>query len=103
MIIPISITIADRTYRVKIEADKEPIVREVIALFNKKIIEFRQIYAGKDMQDFVSMVLLWFVMEQMDIENNTLVWDNIYSTIEKIEHRLETLVNKEPSQEQEFN
>ena len=31
---------------------------------NDKILEFKTNFAGKDMQDYISMVLLWFVTEQ---------------------------------------
>lgn len=58
------ILIADRTYRLKIEASEEAMVRKTAALINDKISEFKANFAGKDMQDYVSMALLWFATEQ---------------------------------------
>jgi hypothetical protein len=37
------------------------------ALINDKITEFKTNFAGKDMQDYVSMALLWFATEQKPI------------------------------------
>ena len=62
--IPVNIVIADRTYRLKIRAEDEEAVRSVTKIINNKIGEFRVAFAGKDMQDYVSMVLLWFATEQ---------------------------------------
>ena len=63
-LIPVNILIADRSYRLKIEPADEEMVRKTAALINDKIGEFRNQFAGKDMQDYVSMVLLWFATEQ---------------------------------------
>ena len=63
-LIPANIVIADRTYRLKIDADDEELVRKTAKLINDKIPEFKDSLAGKDMQDYVSMVLLWFATEQ---------------------------------------
>jgi len=63
-LIPINIIIADRTYRLKIEPEDEEMVRKTMKTLNEKIIEFKTNYAGKDMQDYVSMVLLWYATEQ---------------------------------------
>jgi cell division protein ZapA len=63
-LIPVNIVIADRSYRLKIQPEDEEIVRKTIKTINEKIIEFKTSFAGKDMQDYVSMVLLWFATEQ---------------------------------------
>jgi cell division protein ZapA len=63
-LIPVNIVIADRTYRLKISADEEELVRKTGKLINEKIMEFKNDFAGKDMQDYVSMALLWFATEQ---------------------------------------
>lgn len=63
-LIPINIVIADRTYRIKIEKENEALIRGTVKLINDKIVEFKTTFAGKDMQDYVSMVLIWFATEQ---------------------------------------
>src|ERR671920_717514 len=62
--IPINIVVADRSYRLKIEPEDEEMVRKTIKTINEKIIDYKTNFAGKDMQDYVSMVLLWFATEQ---------------------------------------
>ncbi len=59
-----NILIADRTYRLKLEAAEEELIRKTAKIINDKILEFKEVFAGKDMQDYVSMALLWFATEQ---------------------------------------
>jgi cell division protein ZapA (FtsZ GTPase activity inhibitor) len=63
-LIPANIVIAERTYRLKIDPADEETVRKTVKLINEKIYEFKSSFAGKDMQDYVAMVLLWFATEQ---------------------------------------
>jgi cell division protein ZapA (FtsZ GTPase activity inhibitor) len=62
--ISINIVIGDRNYRIRIDEQDEESVRKISKQINDKIIEFKTNFAGKDMQDYISMVLLWFVTEQ---------------------------------------
>ncbi|MBA2761399.1 MAG: cell division protein ZapA [Segetibacter sp.] len=63
-LIPVNITVADRSFRLRIEPEDEEIVRKTIKTINEKITEYKTNFVGKDMQDYVSMVLLWFATEQ---------------------------------------
>lgn len=62
-LIPVNIVIADRSYRIRIEPGDEEVVRKTIKLINDKIIEFKTQFAGKDMQDYISMVVLWYATD----------------------------------------
>ncbi len=62
-LIPANINIADRVYRVQMSADEEHTVRQSVKLINDKITEFKTTIPGKDMQDYISMVLVWFATE----------------------------------------
>ncbi len=59
-LIPINIVIGDRTYRIKIDPVNEELIRKTVKLVNDKIIEFKTVFAGKDMQDYTAMVLIWY-------------------------------------------
>jgi hypothetical protein len=61
---PINIVIGDRTYRIKIDMANEEVVRKTVKLVNDKILEFKTQFAGKDMQDYIAMVLIWFATIQ---------------------------------------
>lgn len=63
-LIPVNMVIADRTYRLKMDPSDEEVVRKTIKSINEKIVEFKTDFSGKDMQDYVSMVLLWYATEQ---------------------------------------
>lgn len=63
-LIPINIVIGDRSYRIKIEASEEETVRKMAKKLNDQLATYKSQYAGKDMQDYLAMVLLSFVSEQ---------------------------------------
>ena len=63
-LIPISALIGDRTYRIKINPSGEEVVRKTLKTINDKILEFKTMFAGKDMQDYIAMVLIWYATEQ---------------------------------------
>ena len=62
-LIPITIVIGDRNYRIKVEPKDEEVVRKTVKTINEKIVEFKTMFVGKDMQDYVSMVLIWYATE----------------------------------------
>jgi hypothetical protein len=62
-LIPINVVIGDRTYRIKIEPKDEEVVRKTLKTINDKIIEYKTQFAGKDMQDYIAMVLLWYATQ----------------------------------------
>jgi len=88
-LIPINIVIGDRTYRIRVEPKDEEVVRKTIKLINDKIIEFKTEFAGKDMQDYISMVVLWYATQQQNGKD-------LASTQEFEEslNRLESLLDK---------
>ena len=65
-LIPVNILIADRTYRIKVAVQDEEVVRKTLKLINEKIIEYKTQFAGKDMQDYLAMVVLWYATHQQD-------------------------------------
>lgn len=63
-LIPVTIVIGDRNYRIKIEPKDEEVLRNTVKTINDKIIEFKTNFAGKDMQDYIAMVLIWFATDK---------------------------------------
>ena len=59
-LIAVNIVVGDRTYRVRIEPEHEEIVRKTVKVINDKLLEFKTNFAGKDMQDYIAMVVLWY-------------------------------------------
>lgn len=62
-LIPVNIIIGDRSYRIKTEPEDEEAIRKTVKLINEKIIEFKTQFAGKDMQDYIAMVLIWYATQ----------------------------------------
>ena len=87
--------IADRSYRIKIQPGDEEIVRKIVKTINEKIIEFKTQFAGKDMQDYVAMVLMWFSTEQNATVVNELEKDGLTSRLNSIEKMLDTQLSKQ--------
>jgi hypothetical protein len=90
-LIPLNIIIGDRSYRIKILPLDEEIVRKTLKTINDKILEFRAAFAGKDMQDYISMVLIWYATESRDNNSVTLNPDLIESLM-KMEKQLDEAV-----------
>jgi cell division protein ZapA len=88
-LIPVNIVIADRTYRLKIEGKDEEMVRKTANLINEKITEFRTKFAGKDMQDYVSMVLLWFATDQTHNGLDMVKWEEASEKLASLEKMLD--------------
>ena len=88
-LIPINITIADRSYRVKIAPKDEQAVRQTAALINQKMVEFKNAYAGKDMQDYISMVLLWYTTEQQQTGQNLYELEALQNQIDALTSSIE--------------
>ena len=85
--IPINIVLGGRTYRLKIKTEDEEKVRAMAKKLNEQLTVFKTEYAGKDMQDYLAMVLLWDVSEKLEAqplqEVDTTQLDNIEKMIDK--------------------
>ena len=90
-LIPLNIVIADRSYRIKILASDEETIRRVLKTINEKILEFKTQFAGKDMQDYVSMVLIWYATQAK--ENTTeILNEDLLASLLKMEKQLDEVI-----------
>jgi cell division protein ZapA len=63
-LIAATIVIGDRNYRIKMNPADEEVVRKTVKTINEKILEYKTHFAGKDMQDYIAMVLIWLATER---------------------------------------
>jgi cell division protein ZapA (FtsZ GTPase activity inhibitor) len=91
-LIPANIVIADRSYRLKIETHEEELIRKTVKLINDKIFEYKENFAGKDMQDYVSMALLWFATEQNKTGEAMIQLDETNKKLEAFELQLDKVL-----------
>ncbi len=59
----IKVEIAGSFYPLKVNADYEQNIKEVVSLINTKIAEFEKTYAVRDKKDVLSMVMLQLVAQ----------------------------------------
>ncbi len=71
----ISVTIADRPYRLNIRKEEEERIRKAAKMINEKIKQYSENYAFNDRQDLLAMVSLEFA-------NSSLVFENKLSNTE---------------------
>ncbi len=93
-LIPISITIADRTYRIKVEPKDEEMVRKTIKFLNDKVMEFKASFAGKDMQDYVSMVMAWYATQPQATISQFINDENVVEELTRVEALLDKAIEK---------
>ena len=88
-LIAISALIGDRTYRIKIQPKDEEVVRKTLKTINDKIVEYKTNFAGKDMQDYIAMVMIWYATEQTATGNAGIEAENLIDRLEAIEKLLD--------------
>ena len=91
-LIPINIVIGDRNYRIRIKPEDEGAVRSTLKTINDKIIEFKTQFAGKDMQDYASMVILWYAT-QTSPESGNDSSPEFTATLNKLEEQLDKVLS----------
>src|SRR5687768_4505194 len=89
-LIAVSAVIGDRSYRVKITPEDEEVVRKTIKTLNDKIVEFKKLFAGKDMQDYIAMVLLWYATEENAGAAAGIKEDNLAGQLANIEKLIDS-------------
>ena len=87
-LIPINIVIGDRTYRIKTKSSDEEAIRRTLKTINDKIIEFKTQFSGKDMQDYIAMVLIWHTT-QGNVGSNPALEKEMTEALLKIEQQLD--------------
>ena len=94
-LIPLNLLIGDRTYRVRIQPKDEEVVRKTVKTINDKLLEFKTMFAGKDMQDYIAMVLVWFATEQNSAISNLVNLDNVSSRLSTLERMVDGMIEDE--------
>jgi cell division protein ZapA (FtsZ GTPase activity inhibitor) len=67
----ISITVADRPYKLMIEKEQEEVFRKAAKVIDKRIKEYSGSYAFKDKQDLLAMIALEYTVSFLQHEQTT--------------------------------
>ncbi len=88
----IKVNVADRYYPLKVERENEEKIRKAARMINEKVMQYKQRYSDKDVQDFLAMASLQYVIklneEEEKIRNDQFP-DAIKELIKKIDTVLE--------------
>jgi cell division protein ZapA (FtsZ GTPase activity inhibitor) len=90
-LIPINIVIGDRTYRIKTSPADEEAIRGTLKTINDKIVEFKTQFAGKDMQDYIAMVLIWYATQAAE-NKSPIVNAALENALLKMEQKLDDIL-----------
>jgi cell division protein ZapA len=92
-LIAATVVIGDRSYRLKMEPKDEEVVRHSIKTINDKIVEYKTNFAGKDMQDYIAMVLIWFATDKNAGGSIGLQNENVSEQLGALEKLLDAQLN----------
>ena len=84
----IRVNVADRYYPLRIDRKDEEHIRKAAKLINDKLLQYKQRYTDKDVQDFLAMVALQYViklLEQEDRNDTTPILDAVKELSEKLD------------------
>ena len=90
----IKLQIVGRYYPLVIERKDEERYRRAARLINEKVAQYKQKYKDKDIQDFLAMTSLQFVLKELDL-NEKLENQPMLSVLRNLTDELEDLVQKE--------
>jgi hypothetical protein len=93
-LIPTNLLIGDRNYRVRIHPKDEEVVRKTVKTIQDKLLEYKTQFAGKDLQDYIAMVLIWFATEQNASISNQVNLDNIGSRLQTLEKTIDAALEE---------
>jgi cell division protein ZapA (FtsZ GTPase activity inhibitor) len=92
----IRVNIADRHYPLKIEREDEEKIRKAAKMINDKVFQYRSKYTDKDIQDFLAMAALQFVIRLLETEDKSN--DNeLFERLQKLSSALDEFVTTEKS------
>jgi cell division protein ZapA (FtsZ GTPase activity inhibitor) len=89
----IRVNVADRYYPLKVERENEERIRKAARMINEKVLQYKQRYTDKDVQDFLAMAALQYVIklteEEEKLEKDYLP-DALKELIQKIDSVLDS-------------
>jgi cell division protein ZapA (FtsZ GTPase activity inhibitor) len=88
----IRVNIADRYYPLKVERENEEKIRKAARMINEKVLQYKQRYTDKDVQDFLAMAALQYVIKLTE-EEEKLDNDYIPDTIKELIQKIDTVLD----------
>ena len=89
----IRVNVSDRYYPLKVERNDEEKIRRAARMINEKVLQYKQRYSDKDVQDFLAMASLQYVIKLIDEEENRSD-DYLPEALKKLTLKIEAVLNE---------
>ena len=89
----IRVNVADRYYPLKVEREDEEKIRRAARMINEKVLQYKQRYTDKDVQDFLAMAALQFVIRLIE-EEEKLSSDYLPGAIKELTQKIEAVLEE---------
>lgn len=89
----IRVNVADRYYPLKVERDNEERIRKAARMINEKVLQYKQRYSDKDVQDFLAMASLQYVIK-LNEDEEKLVTDEIPEALRELVKRIDDVLGE---------
>jgi cell division protein ZapA len=90
----IKVNVADRYYPLKIDRRDEEKIRRAARMINEKVLQYKQRYTDKDVQDFLAMAALQFVIKVIDSDNQ-LIDSTLIEELQELNAELDEFIKRE--------
>ena len=87
----IRVNVADRYYPLKVEREDEEKIRRAARLINEKVLQYKQRYTDKDVQDFLAMAALQFVIKLSE-EEDKLSSDYLPDALKELTQKIDSVL-----------
>ena len=92
----IRVNVAERYYPLKVDRSDEERVRKAARLINEKVLQYKQKYVDKDIQDFLAMAALQFVIRLIE-EEEKVSGDKMPEALKELTHIIESAMEVKKS------
>ncbi|HKL08337.1 MAG: cell division protein ZapA [Bacteroidales bacterium] len=90
----IRVNVADRYYPLKIDRRDEEKIRKAAKMINEKVLQYKQRYSDKDVQDFLAMASLQYVIQIIE-NDNTADTSSVLEEVKALDNQLEEFLRRE--------
>jgi cell division protein ZapA (FtsZ GTPase activity inhibitor) len=89
----IRVNVADRYYPLKVERENEEKIRKAARMINEKVLQYKQRYTDKDVQDFLAMAALQYVIKLTE-EEERLQGDDLPESLRELINKIDTVLEE---------
>ena len=89
----IRVNVADRYYPLKVESENEERIRKAARLINEKVLQYKQRYSDKDVQDFLAMASLQYVIK-LNEDEERLISDKLPEALRELARKIDDVLEE---------